>query len=157
MSYISSAGRNGKTCRQDVLRGVDVPVMPGAARGTRPVPGGKAQFREQVPARRAGLAGRVPAINYDQLASDALAFVLQLAAELAPAAVRDDAGKVPVADHVLDGEIFDHDRAGGADQAGAGAVQEVPARIAHLPVGAGDFRLGLDPVGGAALAAAMRR
>src|SRR5207248_4971211 len=101
MSHISSAGRNGKTCRQDVLRGVDVPVMPGAARGTRPVPGGKAQFREQVPTRRAGLAGRVPAVNYDQLASGALAFVLQLAAELAPAAVRGAAGNVPVADPVL--------------------------------------------------------
>jgi len=36
MSYVSSAGiargvpGYGKTCRQDVLRGVDVPVVPGA-------------------------------------------------------------------------------------------------------------------------------
>jgi FhuF-like iron-sulfur protein len=37
MSYASSAGSHGKTCRQDVLRGVDVPVMPGAAGRARPV------------------------------------------------------------------------------------------------------------------------
>src|SRR5690349_24868848 len=117
MSYISSAGRNGKTCRQDVLRGVDVPLMPGAARGTRPVPGGQAQLREQVPARRAGLAGRVPAVDHSQFASGALALVLQLTAALAPAAVRDDARTVPVADPVLDGEVFDPARASGAGQA----------------------------------------
>src|SRR2546430_6000997 len=84
VSYVSSAGRNGKTCRQDVLRGVDVPVMPSAAGRALPRPGTEAQGREQVPARRARLAGRVPPIDHDQATSGALAFVLQLAAELAP-------------------------------------------------------------------------
>ena len=36
MSYASSAGSHRLTSGQDVLRGVDVPVMPGAARGARP-------------------------------------------------------------------------------------------------------------------------
>jgi len=48
MSYVSSAGRRGKTCRQDVLGGVDVPVVPGAAGGARPVPRGAGQLSEQV-------------------------------------------------------------------------------------------------------------
>jgi hypothetical protein len=61
MSYLSSAGiargapGYGMTCRQDVLRSVDVPVVPGAARRARPVLGGQAQLGEQVPARRARL------------------------------------------------------------------------------------------------------
>ena len=44
MSYVSSAGiargapDYGMTCRQDVLGGVDVPVMPGAAGRAGPVP-----------------------------------------------------------------------------------------------------------------------
>jgi len=48
MSYVSSAGRRGKTCRQDVLGGVDVPVVPGAAGGARPVPRGEGKLSEQV-------------------------------------------------------------------------------------------------------------
>ena len=62
MSDISSAGITrdipgcGKTSGKDVLRRVDVPVVPGAAGRARPVPRRKAQLREQVPARRAGLA-----------------------------------------------------------------------------------------------------
>ena len=44
MSDVSSAGMAGvapgygKTCRQDVLRGIDIPVMPGTAGRARPVP-----------------------------------------------------------------------------------------------------------------------
>jgi hypothetical protein len=67
MSYLSSAGiargapGYGKTCRKDVLRGVDVPVVPGAAGRASPLPGGQGQAREQVPARRAGkIAGAKP-------------------------------------------------------------------------------------------------
>jgi hypothetical protein len=40
-----------------------------------------------VPARRAGLAGGVPAVDDDQVTAIPLALVLQLAAELAPAAI----------------------------------------------------------------------
>ena len=55
MSYISSAGITrgtpgyGKTCRKDVLGGVDVPVMPGAAAGARPVPGGRLSSASRCP------------------------------------------------------------------------------------------------------------
>ena len=99
MSDVSSAGiaretpGYGKTCRKDVLRGIDVPVMPGAARRARPVPGGQAQLHEQVPARRAGLLRRVPAVDHDQLAAVPFAFVRELATELAPAAVCDRPGQ----------------------------------------------------------------
>jgi len=41
---------------KNVLRGVVVPVVQGAASGARPAARPEAQFREQVPARRAGLA-----------------------------------------------------------------------------------------------------
>ena len=69
MSNISSTGiagvapGYGKTCRQDVLCRVDVPVVPGAAGGALPRPGVQAEVGEQVPARRAGLAGGVPAAD----------------------------------------------------------------------------------------------
>ncbi len=159
MSYLSSAGiargapGYGKTCRKDVLRGVDVPVVPGAAGRASPVPGGQAQVCQPVPARRAGLAGGVPAVDDDQAAAVPLALVLQLAAEFAPAAAGDGASQVTVADHVADREVFDHDEICGAHQAGAGTVQEVPPRIADLAVRARDPGRGLGPVGRPLLAA----
>src|SRR6516162_11628205 len=103
MSYVSSAGiapgapGYGKTCRKDVPRGVDIPVVPGAAGRASPVPGGQAQVREQVPACRAGLGRGVPPVDDDQAAAVPLALVLQLSAELAPPAVGDRACQVPVA------------------------------------------------------------
>src|SRR6266567_7316096 len=99
MSYAGSAGRHGKTCRQDVLRGVQVPVMPGAAGRARPLPRAQTQRCEQVPARRAGPGAGEPAVDYDEGAPVALALVLKLAAELAPAAIRDRPGQPPVSDH----------------------------------------------------------
>src|ERR1700728_2931151 len=143
---ISSAGCHRLTSGQDVLRGVDVPVVPGAAGRALPRPGGKAQFGEQVPARRAGLGRGVPAVDDDELPTVAVAFVFELAAELAPAAVGDHPGQVPVADHVAYRQVLDHDQVVVADQVGAGAVQEVVAGVADLAVGAGDLGFGLGPV-----------
>jgi hypothetical protein len=60
VSDISSAGNGtvsgayGKTCRQDVLRRVAVPLVPGTTGRALPRPGVQAQRREQMPARRAG-------------------------------------------------------------------------------------------------------
>ena len=153
MSDASSAGTArgtpgyGTTCRKDVLRGVEIPVMPGAAGRARPLPGGQAQVGEQVPARRARLRAGIPAVDHDQLAGVPLALVRQLAAELTPAAVRDCAGQMPVADHATDVKVLDHDEIGRTDQPSAGPVQEVPPRVTDLAVGAGDLGRSLGPVG----------
>ena len=149
MSDASSAGSHRLTSGQDVLRRVDVPVMPGAARRAGPLPGAQAQLLEPVPARRAGLGGGVPPVDHDQVPAGPLALVGELAAELAPAAVADRAGQVPVADHAGDVQVLDDDHVRRADQAGAGAVQVVLPRVADLAVGAGYLRRGLGSVRGA--------
>src|SRR6185437_2636503 len=159
VSDVSSAGiargtpGYGKTCRKDVLGRVDVPVVPGPAGRARPVPGRQAQLREPVPARRTRLGAGIPAVYHDQLASGALALVGEVAAELAPPAVGDRAGQVPVADHAGHVQVLDHDRVRQADQAGTHAVQEVPPGVADLAVGTGDLGRSLGPVRRAALAA----
>ena len=89
MSDASSAGSHGKTCRQDVLDRVDIPVVPGAAGRARPMPDRKHEFRKPVPTRRTCLARWKPAVDDDELPSVPLALVFQLATELGPAAVRD--------------------------------------------------------------------
>src|ERR1700735_262307 len=72
---VSSAGCHRWTSGQDVLRGVDVPVVPAAAGRALPRPGGKAQLGEQVPARRADLRRGVPAVDEDELPAVAPACV----------------------------------------------------------------------------------
>ena len=178
-SYISSTGIGtigayGKTCRTNVLRRVDVPVVPGTAGRARPVPRLQTQVRKQAPARRAGLAGGVPAVDHDQAPAVPGRLVLQLAAELTPARVMDrlvqpglgcrpvrQVGAWPIrvrpgrgsAGHVADGQVFDHEHVMAADQPGAGAVQEISPGRADFPVRAGHLRLRLDAVRGPFLAA----
>jgi hypothetical protein len=79
--------------------------------------------------------------------------VRQLAAELAPPAVRNGPGQAPVADHARDMEVLDRDQVVAADQLSGRAVQEVSPGVADLAVGPGDLGLRLGPVGRAALAA----
>ena len=146
VSDISSAGSHRLTSGQDVRGGVDVPVVPGTAGRACPVACPEGQFGEQVPARRAGLRRWVPAVDHDQASPVALAFVLQLAAELTPAAVTDHAGQAPVADHPGDVEVLDHDQVVAADQARAGAVQKVTPGVTDLAVRPGDLDPGLGPV-----------
>jgi hypothetical protein len=60
---------------------------------------------------------------------------------------------VPVADHIRDSQVLDHDQVVAADQAGAGAVQEVAPGVADLAVRLGGLGPGLGPVRRAFLAA----
>jgi len=153
MSDASSAGSHGKTCRQDVLGRIDIPVVPGTTGGARPVADRKLELREYMPARRASLARRKPAVNDDELPSVPLTLVRQLAAELGPTAVRDGAGQLSVTDQAGDVQVLDHDCVGGADKPGASPMQEVAPRVADLTVGAGDLEFSLFPVRGTLLAA----
>jgi len=143
----------GTTCRQDVLRGVDVPVMPGAAGRALPCPSAEAQFGKQVPARGAGLRAGVPPVDHDQAPPSPARLVLEHGPEGAPPAVRDRLRQPAVADHVLYGEVFEDDHVVVADQAGGGLVEEVGAGGADLAVGAGDFGPGFGAVRGPALTA----
>jgi hypothetical protein len=163
VSDISSAGMAGatpgygKTCRQDVLRGVDVPVVPGAAGRARPVPPVQAQRSEDMPARRACLRRRVPPVDHDQVPPVPGRLVLEHGPEGSPPAVRDRLRHPAVADHVLHGEIFHDDHVVVADQVGGGLVQEVGAGGADFAVGAGGLGLGFGAVGGPGLAARRSR
>src|SRR6185312_6527405 len=157
MSDASSAGSHGKTCRQDVLGRIDIPVVPGTTGGARPVADRKLELHEHMPARRASLARRKPAVNDDELPSVPLTLVRQLAAELGPTAVRDGAGQLSVTDQAGDVQVLDDDCVGGADKPGASPMQEVAPRVADLTVGAGDLEFSLFPVRGTLLAAARRR
>ena len=119
--------------------------MPGAARRARPV-----ACPQDSLASRCPHAEQVLDEGYQRSITTAAgrnaALVFQLAAELTPAAVGDDAGQVPVADHVAYGQVLDHDHVVAADQAGAGAVHKVAPGVADLAVRAGDLRLGLGQV-----------
>ncbi|SMD03511.1 hypothetical protein SAMN05660733_03555 [Lentzea albidocapillata] len=154
-SDISSAGITrvvsgyGSTSRKDVLRRVEVPVVPGATARTRPVPGRELQLGEQMPTGRAGLAGRKPAVDHDQHATGTFAFVLKLPPKLPPARVRDGAGETTVADHARDVEVLDRDHICAPHQGGAGAMQKVLPRVTDLSMCARDPDLRLEAIAAA--------
>lgn len=145
-THVSSTGRHRSTSGQDVLGGVNVPVVPDAAARTRPVPGGEAESGEQVPARRACIGRGVPAVDHDQVAAVSGGLVLQLAAELPPPTVGNRFCQGPVTDHPCDVQVLDHDQVVVAGQPGAGLVQKVGTGDTDLGVRAGDLRFGLGPV-----------
>src|SRR5260370_40405377 len=99
-----------------------------------------------MPARRADFAGGVPAIDHDQAAAIPLAFVGELTAELTPPAIRDHAGQLAVAQHACHVQVFDNNGVRTADQAGAGAVQEISAGIPDLAVRRSYLRRAPGPI-----------
>lgn len=79
-----STGFDRQPGGKNVLRGVVVSVVQSAASWAHPFAGTQRQFCEQVPARRAGFARRIPAVNDDHLTSSPFSFVLQTRPELGP-------------------------------------------------------------------------
>jgi hypothetical protein len=146
VSDVTSTGRHGMTCRQDVLCRVDVPVVQGPAGRATPRPGGQRKLSKPMPARRADLRTRKPAIDDDQTATIPGRLVLQHGPEGAPSAVGDRFGEPPVTDHVLHRQVFDHDHIVVTDQTGTGLVQKVRAGRGDLTVSASDLRLGFGAV-----------
>ncbi|SFR12269.1 hypothetical protein SAMN04488564_103772 [Lentzea waywayandensis] len=151
-SDISSAGiarvasGYGSTSRKDVLRRVEVPVVPGAAVRTRPVPGGKLQLSEPMPTGRARLAGRVPTVDHNQRPTGTGALVLQLSAEFAPSRIGDGSSEAAIADHVPHRQVLDRDHVCRAHKSCGGAVQEVFARVTDLAVCTSDLELGFAAI-----------
>src|SRR5699024_11704997 len=83
---------------EHVLRGVDVPVVPGAAVRTRPVAGPERQRGEQVPACAARLGAGIPAVDQHEPAPRLLRLVFEHGPELGPTGFADRLGQRSVAD-----------------------------------------------------------
>src|SRR6266581_598268 len=130
-SYIASTGSRRQPGGQNVPGGIDVPVMQGAAAGTHPVPCPEAQRGEQVPARRAGLGGWVPAVHYSHRTTAAFGLVFKHGPELCPPTARDRARQRTVHDHSAQVQVFYGDHVKPLNQTGAGLVQEIPARVSY--------------------------
>jgi hypothetical protein len=121
--------------------------MPGAAGWTLPVAGAHAERGQPVPARRAGLAGGIPAVDHHQASTGPLGLVGQHRPEGAPTGVRYGLRQRSIADQAPYVKVLDDDHVVVADQARACTVQEVSAGRPHLPVRAGNLRSSLTPVG----------
>src|SRR5262245_39724885 len=91
---------------KDVLRSVDLPVVPDTAPRIRadPLAHVPRQHLVDVAASMAPLRTVIPAINLNQRAPIPRRLVLQLAHYLTPANVADALGQLQIANHVLDGQ-----------------------------------------------------
>jgi hypothetical protein len=85
-------------------------------------PFGQAQFGFHHATGRTGLGGGVPAVRDVHGAAGPPGFVLDLAAEFAPADPGDVAGEAPVFQHAGDVEVLDHYRAVGPRESGGELV-----------------------------------
>ena len=145
-----SADGHRKSCGEYVLRGADVAIVVGSAIRAIPLANIQRFASGVLTARGAGLAGRVPAVEYGERAPVPFALVFEHASELAPPGVGDapvqpafcglPVGKVlagvlrigfrlaPAA-HVPDRKVFEHDRLVFADQSRGQLVQEIGAPV----------------------------
>jgi len=131
---------------QDVLSGVQVPVVQGAAGGARPVPCSQGKLRKEVSAVGAQFRRREEPVNDHQGPPIPGGLVLQLPAELAPPGITDRFREVVVANHVPHRQILNDDQIVAANHASAGLVEEVPAGVGDPGIRFRDPGFGLAPV-----------
>jgi hypothetical protein len=85
-----------------------------------------------MPAIRAALGRRVPAVNLDQVPPIPRSFIFQLRHELTPTDIADSFAQFVIFDHVFDCQALNADRLVFTDQAGGEFVQEITAAISYL-------------------------
>lgn len=153
VSNASSTGSHRQPGGQDVLRGMHVPVMPGATRRTDPRSDPHIQLSKLVGAHRTHLRAWVPAVDSHGLAAVATRFVFEHEAESGPTRARNCTSQRAIMHHSNDVEIPDCNHVVLADQADADLVQEIPASIAGPGVHTGYPACRLDSVGRSRLAA----
>ena len=144
-SYIASTRDHGQPGRKNITGGVDIPVVLDSALGTRPRTHVERQGIHYRAARRTGLARRTPTVDVDKGTSMPLAFVLQLANELAPAGIANSPGKRMVRHHAAHIQVLDCDRLVFTNQPGTQVMQEVAANIRNLLVDLGHADACLEP------------
>src|SRR5258707_6624254 len=101
-SYRLSTGVHRASHGKNILRGIDISIMPDPTCRTRPLAHVQGQGVKHVPAGVATLGTGIPAVNLDQRAPIPGRFVLQLPPQLAPPDVTDGLGERVIADQVLD-------------------------------------------------------
>src|SRR5205823_5277821 len=116
---------------QNVTGGVDIAVMAHATDRTCPLTYIQRERLKNMPARRAGLTGGVPAVNLDDCASVPLGFVLQLAHKPTPTNITDRFRQAVILQHALDVECFQTDHLVFADQFGGHLMLKIPAGIGY--------------------------
>jgi len=146
MSYTRSTGRSRMPFGQNVLSGVDVPVMQGAAVGACPLACPKREVCEQVPALRAEFTARVETVDHNEALAVPTGLVFKECAELTPASVRDGLSQTAALDHVRRCEVFDHDGVELADDLGGQLMMEVSSSVSNLGVDASNFSSGFVSV-----------
>jgi len=109
---------------------VDVAVVHLPALRARPLPRTQRQLFPHVPAARAHLAARVPAIDKHYPAAAPGRLVFELTAQLRPPHVGNRARQAPVPQQAFHVQVLDADGVEAAHDAGRELVQAIPAQVA---------------------------
>ena len=128
-SHTVSAGDHGQSSRENIGSCVDVAVMSGAARPTTPEAHVEWHGIRHYPARRTGLARRIPAVYADEPSPIPAALVFEHSRKLTPTGIADRSGQSVVRHHAAHVQVFDRDRLVFTNQTGRKLVQIVAANI----------------------------
>lgn len=116
----------------EILRGVDIPVVFASTLRTRPLPNIEPQLIEHVTAFSATLARREPSVHHNQRASVPRTFVRQLPAELSETRIGDMPREPRVLNHAFHVQVFDADNLVRAHESGGQRMQRVAPLIRDL-------------------------
>ena len=135
---------------QNVLCGVDVPIMGSATGGASPLPDCQIlSFSAPVSTAAAQLAAGVESPHLNQLFMLPGSLVLQLPGQLSPGGICDRLGKLMVGHHAFDIEAFHAEDVILPDQLSGQFVQIVLPAVGNVLMLAGQAETGLLPVAAA--------
>lgn len=133
-----TAGELQHARRNDILRGVDIPVVFTPALRARPLPDIEPQLVELVAAVAASLRAWVKSVHRDHGTAIPPGLVLDHATELSETRIGDMPRQSRVLNHAFHVQIFDADNLVLAHKPGGQRVQRIASLIRHGTVGAGD-------------------
>ena len=149
-NYYLSTGQQSQPFPQDVLGGVDIPVMPVAALWACPLSERQVlSLRILVAAVAAQLAAGVESANLNQLLMLPGSLVLQLPGQLTPGGIGNRLGQLMVDHHAFYIEALHADDIIGPDQLSGQLMQVVLPAVGDVLMLVGQAETGLLPVAAA--------
>ena len=136
-TYAASTGRHRQPGGHNVLCGVVVSIMLGAAALTCPRAYSKRQRIADQTTCRACLTTRKEPVNNYQFTPVPCTFVLQYGTEFRPRRIGNRAGQAPVAHQVADSQVLDRDQLVILDDPSGQLVQKVPPPVSDPGVDSG--------------------
>jgi len=146
-SHIGSTGGYRQSGGQETACRIHIPIVARSATRALSLANRERQsFVVLMPAYRADLGTREPAINRHQFPAIPAALVIKHISQLVPGSIRDGSGQLVVLEHAAHVQILDYDRLVFADESSGEFMQVVGSLVGDSRVYSSNFPSRLDPI-----------